>query len=481
MTSMRKLLGLFSVAIVFGAVSSPAIADSGDQFRFVMAPATVSAGAQSITATITNRARFDWLKSFKITVPANVTIGTPTSPSISPSKISVNSGVISVSGLLVPYNQSVTLTIPATFPAAGCAANAFTWNAQAFGGLIVSNEVFALDAANSNLKTTLQGASCVLGFVKQPAGAEVGKTITSVGSDPTGAPVQVALLNGGMPDASFSGQISLAIKSGTGTAGAVLSGGAATAMSGVATFPSLSIDKVGTGYVLTASSGAYTPVNSTAFNIFAAGNLGCTGGATGNANYDSSNGKTDLTLDPNPDSAFVGSPGWGLRRGANTDGASCVNTDYTFTLDTVNKVATLLSDKTTGQSAAFKYVVLWNPVPVDQTGATTGWTQFRPQVSWGIANPVPNTMDYIPALSCVSDPPDLSVLTPAQLLALLPIIPNVAPFDTNPNSQFQPGATALMCIAQQGFTSVGLDGTGKILVQYWDKVIDESDGHIAGP
>ena len=62
-------------------------------------------------------------------------------------------------------------------------------------------------------------------------------------------------------------KISLAI--GSNPSGGTLTGGSAvTVVSGTATFAGLSIDKVGTGYTLTASSTpAYTPATSTAFNI----------------------------------------------------------------------------------------------------------------------------------------------------------------------------------------------------------------------
>jgi hypothetical protein len=204
-------------------------------------------------------------------------------------------------------------------------------------------------------------------------------------------------------------------------------------------------------------------------------------GCDNTTNYDSSNGNTDFTLDPNKAGEYIGTAGWGVRRGPNTDGNSCVKVNLTCALQS-NNVASCVYDKVASQqNAALKYVVLWNATKVDATGLTAGWAQFRPQVSWGIDNPVLDTPDYVPALSCVEDVVDITTLTPAQLLALLPVIPPVAPFTTSSYSQYQPGQVAKMCIAQQGATSVGVDDSGNILIQFWDKVIDQSDGFVKGP
>jgi ABC-type nitrate/sulfonate/bicarbonate transport system permease component len=51
--------------------------------------------------------------------------------------------------------------------------------------------------------------------------------------------------------------------------GALTGGGPVAAAAGVATFSTTSIDKVGTGYTLTASSGTLGGATSWAFNIFA--------------------------------------------------------------------------------------------------------------------------------------------------------------------------------------------------------------------
>ena len=99
----------------------------------------------------------------------------------------------------------------------------------------------------------------------------------------------------------------------------------------------------------------------------------------------------------------------------------------------------------------------------------TGQTETdRASANTGVAG----TTEHVPAWAGASD-------NLTQGKGLLPIIPNVAPFNANPNSQYQPGQVAKMCIAQQGWTSVGLDSQGSILVQHWVEVVDEADGWVS--
>src|SRR5712691_4670863 len=98
-----------------------------------------------------------------------------------------------------------------------------------------------------------------LGFTQQPQPTEAGATITP--------PVQVAAL-----DASehvvqvFTGTIGLALEPASN--GGTLSGGTPiNAVNGIATFPSLSVDKAVNGYTLRATASGLTDATSSAFNI----------------------------------------------------------------------------------------------------------------------------------------------------------------------------------------------------------------------
>jgi trimeric autotransporter adhesin len=111
-----------------------------------------------------------------------------------------------------------------------------------------------------------------------PAGATGGTAFAT-------QPVVTALDAGGNTATSYAGTVTLSILRG-GTAGATLSGCAATLRSGVTTFAGCKVDKIGTTYVLRATSGAFT-ADSTAFDVTpgAAASLLFTtqpGGATAN-------------------------------------------------------------------------------------------------------------------------------------------------------------------------------------------------------
>jgi len=212
------------------------------------------------------------------------------------------------------------------------------------------------------------------------------------------------------------------------------------------------------------------------------GILGCdTGNNTGgNPNYSSvAFGNKVVT---------VGPVGFGIARGANvnSDTQACVLVPYQFTIDQGNGTANFNAMSKGNQIVAVEYFVMFPAVAVetdvDPAHLPTGWTQLRPRVSWNIDNPdtTANSTDFIPALACTTTPDTLVGLSPAQLGALLPQIPALPNFtrDSGTYPQYQPGMPAKVCIAQQGWTAVGLDDQGHTLVQYWVKVIDEADSWI---
>src|SRR5207245_1654598 len=91
---------------------------------------------------------------------------------------------------------------------------------------------------------------------------------TAAGATSTPAVQVTALDANGNTATGFTGNVTLAI--GTNAGGGTLSGGGpVAAVGGVATFSAASIDKVGTGYTLTASATGPATGTSTAFNITA--------------------------------------------------------------------------------------------------------------------------------------------------------------------------------------------------------------------
>lgn len=111
----------------------------------------------------------------------------------------------------------------------------------------------------SNTFTVSVGAAAKLVFSVQPGNSEAGDTISP-------APKVTVQDAGGNTVTGATTSIAIAIGNNAGTG--TLSGTATVAaVSGVATFSDLKIDKVGTGYTLTASATGLTSATSSAFNI----------------------------------------------------------------------------------------------------------------------------------------------------------------------------------------------------------------------
>jgi Big-like domain-containing protein/invasin-like protein len=184
------------------------------------------------------------------------------------------------------FTASVSVAIgtnPAGGTLSGTSSGSAVLGLAAFGGLSLnkSGAGYTLTAATpapgvtgaaSAAFTVSPGAAAQLVFSVQPSNATAGVAITPA--------IQVTAQDAlGNTATSFSDSVAVAI--GTNAGGGTLGGTRKLpAVSGVATFPTLSIDKAGTGYTLTGSSGALTPAASTAFTISAgaAATLAITGG-----------------------------------------------------------------------------------------------------------------------------------------------------------------------------------------------------------
>ncbi|HYK12140.1 MAG TPA: PKD domain-containing protein [Gemmatimonadales bacterium] len=102
-------------------------------------------------------------------------------------------------------------------------------------------------------------AAAKVAFSTQPNDAMVGHVIAP--------PVAVVVTDSaGNPVPSYSGSVTVSL--GTNPSGATLSGAnTATAVSGVASFPGLSLDKVGSGYTLTAAASGLSGATSAPFTV----------------------------------------------------------------------------------------------------------------------------------------------------------------------------------------------------------------------
>ncbi|MBI4420748.1 MAG: Ig-like domain-containing protein, partial [Gemmatimonadetes bacterium] len=167
--------------------------------------------------------------------------------------------------------DAVTLAL-GTNPGGGTLSGTTTVNAvngvTTFTNLSISQAGtgYTLTASASGLTGTTSTAFDILGtgattlaFTVQPSNTPAGAAITPA--------VQVAVQDvGGNTVTTATNAITLAI--GANPGGGTLSGSTTVnAVSGVATFANLSIDKVGTGYTLAAAAGGLNGTISTAFNI----------------------------------------------------------------------------------------------------------------------------------------------------------------------------------------------------------------------
>ena len=128
------------------------------------------------------------------------------------------------------------------------------------GYTLTASSVPAVTPATSSGFNITPGAPTKVAFVQGPTNTVAGSTMSPA--------VTVALedTNGNVETGDSSSSISLSI--GTNPGGGTLGGGSATTVSsGVATFANLSIDAIGVGYTLTATSPPYTAATSATFTI----------------------------------------------------------------------------------------------------------------------------------------------------------------------------------------------------------------------
>ncbi len=155
-----------------------------------------------------------------------------------------------------PSNDQQTASAGvATF--AGCAIN------KVGNGYTLTATDGSLTSATSSAFAVGAGAAAKLVFTQQPSGTISGSAF------PT-QPIVTIEDAAGNTVTSNTSTVTLSITSGTGTAGASLTcnpSNQRAASAGVATFAGCAINKVGTGYTLTATDGSLTAATSTAFTV----------------------------------------------------------------------------------------------------------------------------------------------------------------------------------------------------------------------
>ena len=197
--------------------------------------------------------------------PTNTTAAQTITPAVTVQVQDANSNLVTTS------TASITVAIgtnPGGGTLSGTLAQSAVGGVATFGSLSLNKagtgytltaSSTGLTGATSSTFNITAGAAAQLGFSQQPTNTVAGVSITPA------ITVQVQDANGNLVTTSTA---SIVVAIGTNPGGGTLSGTkTVSATAGVATFSNLSIDKVGTGYTLSASSTGLTSATSGAFTI----------------------------------------------------------------------------------------------------------------------------------------------------------------------------------------------------------------------
>ena len=267
------LSGTLSVAAVAGVAAFPNLAIDKAGLAYTLSatatgPSSATSGSFDVTAGAPSHLIFS-------NQPSTTAAGATIAPAVTVT-------AKDASGNTDPtFTGNVTLTITSGSGAAGASLSGTTTVAAVSGiatfsdlsidksgtGYTLSATATGIAGAASTAFTISAGVAAKLAFTAEPvtaaAGASLG-TIQVTAQDAEGNPVQ-----------SYSGNVIVVI--GNNPGGGALSGvTTVAAASGVATFTGLSIDKAGTGYTLSVSSGALTGAMSTPFGVSAGAATGLT-------------------------------------------------------------------------------------------------------------------------------------------------------------------------------------------------------------
>jgi hypothetical protein len=373
----RMIGGVIALAAIAVWIAVPAAADpTSKPYAADVSPHVVPAGAtRTLTISLTNETDTQQLGSANVIAPATFTLLGASSPAPG-GTASITGSTIELRGLSTPPGATTQVSVQVIAP---CTPGDYAWETIAkqsnnYSGEPGNNLFF--DAANSDLVTTVSG-TCRLGFdfLRGPADAQVSTNITSVRYTPAGLPVQVRVLDAA-GDLITTSSASVTLSIGNGPAGATLSGATTqAASSGIATFPTLSIDRTALDYTLVAStsSGSIDPGASGPFDIVDVGK-NCPAGPCSSGNV--VNGNTTAT-----ETASAGASGDQLTLAVSVEPLDCpgyteVSAVVTFDVTGIRtKTVTITVPKSVAGSPKSRQVCYSAPTPfVDRSGnlVTTG-------------------------------------------------------------------------------------------------------------
>lgn len=255
-------LATFSTPVSFTAgVASPSVT-------------FVTVGSRSLTATDTAAPAITGTGSTTVTPGAPAALAFSVQPTNTVAGVgiapSVQVAIVDAYGNVTPSTASVTLAV-GTNPGGGTISGTLTVAAVAgvatFPGVSIDKAGvgYTLAASSAGLAGAASAAFAITPAA--PAALAFGQQPTDVAADAAITPaVTVRVLDAFGNLTASTANVTVAI--GTNPTAGTLSGTPTVAsVAGVATFSNLSLDKVGTGYTLTAASGALTAATSAAFNV----------------------------------------------------------------------------------------------------------------------------------------------------------------------------------------------------------------------
>ena len=222
----------------------------------------VTSSAFNITPGAANQLAF-------IQGPSNTVAGASMSPSVTVAvedadgnvETGNNTAQISLAIGTNPGGGTLTGGSAVTVVAGVATFSALSINKTGTGYTLTASSSPSYTGATSSVFNITPGAPTKLAFVQGPTNTAAGSSMSPA------VTVAVEDANGNIETTNNTATVSLAIGTNP-SSGALTGGGAVTVSAGVATFPSLSINKTGNAYTLVASSSpSYTAATSSAFNI----------------------------------------------------------------------------------------------------------------------------------------------------------------------------------------------------------------------
>src|SRR5439155_100515 len=261
------LSGTQTVAAVAGVASFPTLSvdRAGSGYTLVAAAAGPSGATSApfdVTATRATQLIFT-------AQPTSTTAGATISPAVQVTARDA-SGRTATS-----FTGSVTLTITAGTGTGGATLSGTTTAAAVAGVATFSTLSIDRTGVGYDLQATASGLALATSTAFAIIAGRADRLLFTVQPSTTTAAgtmrpsVRVTALDAlGNRATRFTGAVTVALTAGTGTAGATLSGATTVAaVDGVAIFSTLSVDRVGNGYTLSAAAAGLTGATSTAFGI----------------------------------------------------------------------------------------------------------------------------------------------------------------------------------------------------------------------